>query len=121
MSSSKLTLVTADGPMPAFQATAGGEAKGAIVVIQEGFGLTRHIEEVVGRLAGAGWLALAPALFHREGSPVFSYDDTTAGHRAVLQLTREGIETDLGATFEHLEAEGFRSSRQGIVGFCVGG
>ena len=38
----------------------------AIIVIQEAFGVTRHIEKVCDRFAQEGYVAIAPALFHRE-------------------------------------------------------
>src|SRR5579883_1025635 len=93
--SANLTIDTDDGPMPAYEASTKGEPRGGIVVIQEAFGVTSHIEDVARRLADAGWHAVAPSLFHRQGSPVFDYDD--------------------------LASIGFGPSRTGIVGFCMGG
>ena len=71
-------IETPGGPMPIFEAEPEGEPRGAVVVVQEAFGLTTHIEEVARRLAREGWHAVAPALFHRQGSPVLSYDDFAA-------------------------------------------
>ena len=70
-----IEIPTPDGPMPAFSASPEGSALGAVVVIQEAFGLTEHIGEVTDQLAAAGFRAIAPALFHREGSPEIAYDD----------------------------------------------
>ena len=42
-----------------------GASKGGIVVIQEIFGVNSHIKEVTDRIATAGYLAIAPALFDR--------------------------------------------------------
>ncbi len=61
------TIQTDDGPMPAHVAIPSGTPKGAVVVLQEAFGVTAHIQDVTRRFARAGWHALAPALFHREG------------------------------------------------------
>lgn len=91
------------------------------MVVQEAFGLTDHLQDICTRLADDGWLAIAPALFHREGSPVFAYDDF-AGLMPVMQtLTAAGIETDLDATLHFLASHGFGPARCGIVGFCMGG
>src|SRR6478752_6183842 len=49
--------------------TPSGARKGALVVVQEAFGVNEHIEDVCARLADAGWLAVAPHLFHRSGDP----------------------------------------------------
>ena len=116
-----LTIETDDGPMPAFEAPPKGDAKGGIVVVQEAFGVTTHIEDVARRLAEQGWHAVAPALFHRQGSPVFAYDDLASVMPAMQQLTAHGLEQDLGAAFDYLDSIGFGPSLTGIVGFCMGG
>jgi carboxymethylenebutenolidase len=121
MQTSELVLTTTDGPMPTYEAKPEGVAKGGIVVVQEAFGVTRHIEEVAERLAAAGWHAVAPALFHRQGSPAFEYDDLAAVMPAMKGLTAAGIGADLDAAFAHLQDAGWPLRRQGIVGFCMGG
>src|SRR5882757_1702107 len=42
-----------------------GESKGALVIIQEIFGVTQHIRDVADRYAAAGYLALAPGFYDR--------------------------------------------------------
>ena len=117
----QLTIDTADGPMPAFAATPDGAPRGGIVVVQEAFGVTAHIEDVARRLADAGWYAVAPALFHRQGSPILAYDDFAAVMPVMGELTAEGLAVDVAASFDHLEQVGFAPDRMGIVGFCMGG
>jgi carboxymethylenebutenolidase len=116
-----VTIPTADGPMPAFAAAPAGAARGGIVVVQEAFGVTPHIEDIARRLAAAGWSAVAPALFHRQGSPVMAYDDFDAVMPAMGQLNAEGITMDVAAAMHHLAAAGFAPDRTGAVGFCMGG
>jgi carboxymethylenebutenolidase len=118
---SNLTIDTPDGPMPTYLATPDGSVKGAIVVIQEAFGVTSHIEEVTRRLARAGWWAIAPSLFHRQGSPVLDYTQIDKVGPIMGQVTAEGIVQDLDAGFDFLDSEGFPAARSGIVGFCMGG
>lgn len=117
----QITIPTPDGPMPAFEATPEAPAGGGIVVVQEAFGVTTHIEEIARRLADAGWYAVAPALFHRQGSPVLAYDDFEAVMPVMGELTKEGLTTDVTAAFDHLERQGFAPDRMGMVGFCMGG
>jgi carboxymethylenebutenolidase len=107
--------------MPAYLSIPDGTPKGGIVVVQEAFGVTRHIEEVPERLAAVGWTALAPALFHRQGSPVMAYDDFAAVMPVMQTLTRQGISTDVGAVFDYLRGLGFEAAQTGVVGFCMGG
>jgi len=121
MKDAQITIETADGAMPCYEALPEGEATGAIVVIQEAFGVTSHIEAITRRLADNGWHAIAPALFHRQGSPVLFYDDFAAVMPIMGQLTAEGLSMDLVAAFDHLEGTGIATGHIGIVGFCMGG
>lgn len=109
--------------MDAFSATPTMTAKGAVIVIQEAFGLTPHIGAVCDRLAAEGFRAIAPAMFHRGGSPapVAGYDDIPAVYPIIQQLTPEGIATDIDATIATLRSEGFGPGSIGITGFCMGG
>ena len=115
------TLPTPDGPMPTYRAEPVGPAKGAIVVIQEAFGLTDHIQSICRRLADAGWIAMAPALYHRDDSPVFSYGDFTPIGPVMGNLGAEGIASDLDAVVQRVRADGIGADRTGVVGFCMGG
>ncbi len=114
-------IETPGGPMPIFEAEPDGEPRGAVVVVQEAFGVTSHIETIARRLAREGYHAVAPALFHRQGSPVLSYEDFAAVMPVMGELTEGGIREDLEATLGHLEGAGFGPGRTGIVGFCMGG
>ena len=61
-----LTLVAADShKLGAYRADPAGKPKGGVVVIQEIFGVNHHIRAVCDRVAEAGYVALAPALFDR--------------------------------------------------------
>jgi carboxymethylenebutenolidase len=121
MPASQLMLDTADGPMPTFEARPDGDARGGIVVVQEAFGVNGHIREIAERLAAAGWQAVAPALFHREGSPAFAYDDLASVVPAMQRLSADGVRADVGAALSYLLAAGWPAGQQGIVGFCMGG
>jgi carboxymethylenebutenolidase len=114
----EVTIDTDDGPMGAFEALPDGAPKGAIVVVQEAFGVTTHICDVAVRLADDGWRAIAPAFFHRQGSPVLAYDDLAAVMPVMGSLDAAGTTMDLEASFDYL---GTDDERTGIVGFCMGG
>ena len=92
---------TPDGPMRLYQADAGGNTRGAVIVIQEAFGVNDHIMEVADRLAAEGWRAFAPALFHRAGpDPVAPYDDFTKVMPLFQGLDDDGVLRDLDATLD---------------------
>ncbi|HEX6418006.1 MAG TPA: dienelactone hydrolase family protein [Acidimicrobiales bacterium] len=98
-----------------------GPVAGGVVVVQEVFGVTPHIEDVCQRLADVGWLAVAPHLYHRTGDPVVPHDQIAEGRRHAGQLTAEGILADVDAALRYVEGAGFPRDTTGIVGFCMGG
>lgn len=116
-----LTLQTPDGSMAGYVARPDGEPRGGVVVVQEAFGVTEHIEDVARRVATAGYLALAPALFHRTGGPALPYDDFEQIKPHMGGLTKDGVVADLDASFGWLREAGVAESATGIVGFCMGG
>jgi carboxymethylenebutenolidase len=117
-----LELPTPDGPMRTFVATPDGSPRGGIVVVQEAFGLNAHIEDVARRLATAGYLAVAPEMFHRSEDPgPFSYDDFAAVIPAMAALSDDRMLADVDTALAHLTTRGITRERTGIVGFCMGG
>jgi carboxymethylenebutenolidase len=107
--------------MGLYDAAPDGTARGAVVVLQEGFGVTEHIEDVCRRFAAEGYRAVAPHLFHRSGDPVIPYDDPALCGPPVRELTAEGLEADLEATCAYLATAGFEPVKVAVVGFCMGG
>ena len=89
----------------------------AVIVIQEWWGLVKHIQDVCDRLALEGFVALAPDLYHGEttGSP----DD--AG-RLMMALEIDGAADDLAASVSFLkDHEATAGDKVGVMGFCMGG
>ena len=104
----------------------------AVIVIQEAFGVSKHIQNVADRFAAEGYFAVAPALFHREGttegirgtSPIFGYgsDERDAVQKAMGNLQDTDIIVDINTTINWLKIHPrVVNDRIGIVGFCVGG
>lgn len=121
METRTLTLDTPDGAMPVYEATPDGVARGAVIVVQEAFGVNDHIEDVTRRFGAAGYHAVAPHVFHRTGSPSYGYDDFTVVIPHMLALSDAGLLVDVGAVLEHLRAAGWEDRQIGVVGFCMGG
>src|SRR5215218_10248254 len=117
----ELTISTADGDMGLLRADPDGDRRGGIVVVQEAFGLTKHIGSICDRLAADGWLAVAPAIYHRPGSPVLGYDDLAAVGPHFSAISPDGLRVDLEATLGMLREAGLDAPSTGIVGFCMGG
>lgn len=97
------------------------EPRGAIVVVQEAFGVNEHIVDVAGRFAAAGWYTVVPHLFHRTGDPALGYDDFSLVLPHMQALDAEGIFTDIDAALQVVADAGIAPAHTGIVGFCMGG
>ena len=124
METTTLEVETPDGAMPLYEAKPDGgkgNAKGAVVVIQEVFGVNQHIQDVTRRFAEAGYHAVAPHLFHRTGSPELAYDDFSAVMPHMGALDDGKILADVDAAVAHLEHQGWGTPQIGLVGFCFGG
>jgi carboxymethylenebutenolidase len=103
-----------------------GTAWPAIIVVQEAFGVNQHIQKVCDKFAQAGYVAVAPAMFHRlAANPKLGYgeNDVPARTKFMGALKDDEIITDLKYTVDYLQNMYPRTQGQkiGIVGFCVGG
>jgi carboxymethylenebutenolidase len=116
-----VTVDGAESAMKLYDVEPKGTARGAVIVIQEAFGMTDHIRDVCRRFADAGYRAVAPHLFHRTGDPVIAYDDMQSVMPHLGGLSAEGLEADIDATLEYLHGVGFADAQVGIVGLCMGG
>ena len=114
-----LQLKSADGQLlDAYQVAPAGKPCGAIVVVQEIFGLTRHMQAVAQQYAAAGFLAIAPALFDRVSRGVdVAYTDVPAGREIMGRLRPEQTLLDLKAAIDAVTSAG----KVGMVGYCWGG
>lgn len=121
MTTSTVTVETTSGPMGVFVAEPRGPADRAVVVIQEAFGVNDHIEDVTRRFADAGFLAVAPHLFHRTGDPVMGYGDMEVVRPHMAALTEAGILEDLDGALEVVAERSVPPARVAMVGFCMGG
>jgi carboxymethylenebutenolidase len=122
METQTVQLDTPDGAMPCYEALPDDRpGRGAIVVIQEAFGVNGHIEDVTRRLAAVGYHAIAPHLFHRTGAPTLGYDDISQVMPHLGALTDAGVLADVGAVLDRLHSAGWVDGQIGVVGFCMGG
>ncbi|HWJ34958.1 MAG TPA: dienelactone hydrolase family protein [Steroidobacteraceae bacterium] len=114
-----IELTTADGHrLSAYLAEPGGKPRGGIVVVQEIFGVTRHIRDVADQYAAAGYAAIAPALFDRvERGVDVAYTDLQKARGYVKDMNTDKVMLDLAAAVERVRAAG----KVGVVGYCWGG
>jgi carboxymethylenebutenolidase len=94
--------------------------KGAVVVIQEIFGVNHHIRAVCDRLAGEGYVAIAPAIFDRvepNFQSGYTPDEITVARKFVANPDWAAMLRDTQAAIDAVKDAG----PVGIIGFCLGG
>ena len=104
----------------AYRAAPAGLPKGAIVVIQEIFGVNHHIRHVCDRLAAEGYVAIAPAIFdrvERNFQSGYSPDEIAVARKFVANPDWAAMLRDTEAAIDAVKGEG----PVGIIGFCLGG
>ena len=114
-------LKAADGhTFDAYVAEPAVKPRGAIVVIQEIFGVNSHIRAVADGYAKDGYLAVAPALYdrvQRKYETGYSQDEIQAGIAVRGKITNEQALADTQAAIDYAQQGG----KVGIVGYCWGG
>ena len=115
-------LKASDGhELSAYVAKPDGEPLGALIVIQEIFGVNASIRSVVDEYAKLGFVAIAPALFDRfERSLELGYgpEDMKKAFKLYAKLNPDTQLLDVAAAYEHVAGAG---KGTGVIGFCYGG
>jgi carboxymethylenebutenolidase len=104
----------------AYLAAPSGRARGAVVVIQEIFGVNSHIRAVTDSYAAEGYVAIAPSLFDRVRGGIelgYTPEHMQEGFGYVQQLKPDQTLKDVAAAMAVVKHAG----RIGMVGFCWGG
>lgn len=118
---SMIELKAADGhKLAAYRAEPAGKARGAVVVIQEVFGVNTHIRSVADGYAADGYLVIAPAMFdrvQRNYDTGYSQPEIQAGIALMQKLDWKETMQDAAAALEAVNSAG----KVGIVGYCWGG
>ena len=116
-----IDLIAADGAtISAWRAEPTGAPRGALVVVQEIFGVNSHIRSVCDGYAADGYLALAPALFDRLQPRVdlgYTPEDIERGRALKAAASLDHALADVEAARAVAAAAG----KVGIVGYCWGG
>ena len=120
----RISTLDGDGAFDCYLARPDGDARAAIVVIQEIFGVNAGIRRKCDKLAEAGYLALAPDLFWRLEPRVELDPDVEAQFKAALELMGR-FDQDLGVRDIEATIRFARASqgcaKVGAVGYCLGG
>ena len=90
-----------------------------VIVIMEAFGLNDHIKDVARRFAAEGYVALAPDMYTREGSPDPSNIDSVI--KIMFSVPDSQAMADLDAGAVYLKGRPDGAGKVGAIGFCSGG
>lgn len=109
--SAYLSRPTTSGPHP------------GVIVIMEAFGLNDHIKDVADRFAREGYIALAPDMYTREGTPDISNPDTMLQNvmRIMFSVPDSQAMGDLDAGAQYIKSQADSNGKVGAIGFCSGG
>ena len=116
-----LKLTASDNfQLGAYRADPSAGPKGAVVVIQEIFGVNHHIRAVCDRLADEGYVAIAPSIFDRvepNFTSGYSPDEIAIARKFVADPDWTAMLRDTQAAIDAVRDVG----PVGIIGFCLGG
>ncbi|MBX2862661.1 MAG: dienelactone hydrolase family protein [Leptolyngbyaceae cyanobacterium MAG.088] len=115
-----------DIKLPVYIAMPAGEGPfGVVIVLQEIFGINSHIREVTERIAREGYVALAPALYHRQAPGFetgYTPEDIQVGRQYKVQTKADELLSDIQATIDYAKTlPNVNNSGVGCIGFCFGG
>ncbi len=111
-----------DGGIPAYRAApAKGRNFPTVLVVQEIFGVHEHIKDVCRRFAKAGYLAIAPEMYARQGdvSKMTNFNDII--QKVVSKVPDAQVMSDLDAAVAWAKKNNGNTAKLAITGFCWGG
>lgn len=111
------------GTMSVFVATSSEKKCPVVIVIQEIFGVNHHIKDICLRFARAGYIAIAPEIFHRKGKHITAdYTEREAIMPLLRMISNDDLVSDIRAVMNFLpELPNADASKVFTVGYCVGG
>ena len=122
LTAGEVTIEVNGFKVPAYRAFPTGKSNLPVVlVIQEIFGVHEYIADVVRRFAQAGYMAIAPELFARQGDPGEYAEMTKLLSEVVSKVPDAQVMSDLDAVVAWAGKQGADTKRLGITGFCWGG
>jgi len=120
--SGEVTIDVNGFKMPAYRsAPVGKTGLPVVLVISEIFGVHEYIADVTRRLAQAGYMAIAPELFVRQGDASAYGEIAKLQAEVISKVPDAQVMTDLDATVAWAAANGGDTRRLAITGFCWGG
>jgi carboxymethylenebutenolidase len=121
LTAGEVKIPTKDGEIPAYRALpAKGRNFPTVLVVQEIFGVHEHIKDICRRFAKAGYLAVAPELYARQGD-VSKLPMGDIISKVVSKVPDAQVLSDLDAAVAWAKTNGGNTGKLGVTGFCWGG
>jgi carboxymethylenebutenolidase len=118
----EVTIPVGDFRMPAYRAMPAGRSSAPVVlVVSEIFGVHEYIADVARRFAHAGYLAIAPELFVRQGDPTEYGELAKLLAEVISKVPDAQVMQDLDACLAWARGQGGDVTRSAVTGFCWGG
>jgi len=119
----EVKVPVADGSMPAYRAMPNQSGPfPTVLVVQEIFGVHEHIKDLCRRFAKAGYYAIAPELYSRQGNPAAISDTQELIKTIVSKVPDAQVMADLDAAAVYAKSTGKAdTARLAVTGFCWGG
>ncbi|HWD60556.1 MAG TPA: dienelactone hydrolase family protein [Stellaceae bacterium] len=119
----EVKVPTADGEMAAYRAMpASGGPFPTVLVIQEVFGVHEWVKDMCRRFAKAGYYAIAPSLYARQGDPSTYTEIPKLIAEIVVKVPTDEVMSDLDATVVYAKSTGKADTKRlAVTGFCWGG
>ncbi len=118
----EVTVPVGDFKMPVYRAAPANRPNAPLVlVVSEIFGVHEHIADVARRFAKAGYFALAPELFVRQGDAGSYGEIAKLIAEVVSKVPDEQVMQDLDACVAWARGQGAATGAVGVTGFCWGG
>jgi carboxymethylenebutenolidase len=120
LTAGEVKIPVKDGEIPAYRAMpAKGKNFPVVLVVQEIFGVHEHIKDICRRFAKAGYLAVAPEMYARQGD--VSKLEINAIMPIVNKVPDEQVMSDLDAATAWAKKNNGNTSKLAVTGFCWGG
>ncbi len=118
----EVTVPVGDFKMPAYRAAPANKPNAPLVlVVSEIFGVHEHIADVARRFAKAGYFAVAPELFVRQGDAGSYGEIAKLVAEVISKVPDEQVMKDLDASVAWAKGQGANTGAVGVTGFCWGG
>lgn len=122
LTAGEVKIPVKDGQIPAYRAMpAKGVGFPVVLVVQEIFGVHEHIKDVCRRLAKAGYLAVAPEMYARQGDTSKIADIQEILKTVVSKVPDAQVLEDIDATAVWAAQNGGNAEKLAVTGFCWGG